>query len=105
MQNFVGDITRWTQPTVDHAHGCGLMTFRFSHHSDRQVNRAIALPYNLRVLDFEAAMQDVYDFFFDVNTHLRERNLPRLEDMLRPANLQRARFSLTRWVPSFSCGP
>ena len=23
------------------------------------------LPYELRIMDFEAAMQDVYDFFYD----------------------------------------
>lgn len=45
------------------------------------------LPYNLRQSDFEAAMQDLYDFFFDVNTHLVERNLARMDDMLRPAIL------------------
>lgn len=48
-------------------------------------NPAPRLPYNLRVIDFESAMQDVYDFFYDVNTHLAERNLPRLDDQLRPA--------------------
>ncbi len=31
------------------------------------------------------AMQDVYDFFFDVNQDLTERGLQRLDDMLRPA--------------------
>ncbi|MCY3702474.1 MAG: hypothetical protein OXG16_07330 [Rhodospirillales bacterium] len=30
-------------------------------------------------------MQDVYDFFFDVNSHLLARGLRRLDDMLRPA--------------------
>ncbi len=30
-------------------------------------------------------MQDVYDFFFDVNRGLVERDLVRLDDMLRPA--------------------
>lgn len=50
-------------------------------------NAAAALPFELRHLDFEASMQDVYDFFFDVNTFLRGRGLPRLEDTLRPANL------------------
>lgn len=30
-------------------------------------------------------MQDVYDFFFDVNSHLIARGLERLDDMLRPA--------------------
>ena len=32
-------------------------------------------------------MQDVYDFFHDVNTHLRSKGLQRLDDMLRPANM------------------
>lgn len=31
------------------------------------------------------AMQDVYDFFFDVNRELVKRGLQRLDDMLRPA--------------------
>ncbi len=43
------------------------------------------LPYELRIMDFEAAMQDVYDFFYDVNSHLSEKGLERLDDMLRPA--------------------
>ena len=30
-------------------------------------------------------MQDVYDFFFDVNSHLIARGLERLDDTLRPA--------------------
>lgn len=32
-------------------------------------------------------MQDVYDFFFDVNTDLVAKSLERLDDMLRPAIL------------------
>ena len=43
------------------------------------------LPFELRLKDFEIAMQDVYDFFYDVNTHLVSRGLDRLDDMLRPA--------------------
>ncbi|MBI3299945.1 MAG: hypothetical protein HYZ75_17410 [Elusimicrobia bacterium] len=43
------------------------------------------LPYNLRTKDFESAMQDVYDFFFDVNSHLAGNDLERLDEMLRPA--------------------
>ena len=31
------------------------------------------------------AMQDVYDFFYDVNSHLTARGLHRIDDMLRPA--------------------
>jgi hypothetical protein len=50
-------------------------------------NPEAKLPYELRLKDFELAMQDVYDFFFDVNTFLTEKGLDRLEDMLRPAIL------------------
>lgn len=45
----------------------------------------LELPYELRVDDFALAMQDVYDFFFDVNNTLQEKGLMRLDDMLRPA--------------------
>jgi hypothetical protein len=48
-------------------------------------NQALALPFELRLKDFEIAMQDVYDFFFDVNTGLVDRGLERLDDLLRPA--------------------
>ena len=42
-------------------------------------------PYELRTSIFQEAMQDIYDFVFDVNTTLLRRGLPRLDDMLRPA--------------------
>lgn len=48
-------------------------------------NRALELPFNLRVADFEMAMQDVYDFFLDVNNLLVGKGLERLDEMLRPA--------------------
>lgn len=48
-------------------------------------NKAAMLPYDLRLKDFEIAMQDVYDFFFDVNSLLIPKGLHRLDDMLRPA--------------------
>jgi hypothetical protein len=48
-------------------------------------NPAAALPYELRLKDFEIAMQDVYDFFFDVNKLLQAKGLKRLDDTLRPA--------------------
>lgn len=48
-------------------------------------NPATTLPYELRCQDFQIAMQDVYDFFFDVNTLLAAKGLRRLDDMLRPA--------------------
>ena len=60
------------------------MVVRQEVESDR-FNPAPLLPYNLRVLDFHSAMQDVYDFFFDVNLHFRDRSLSRVDDMLRPS--------------------
>lgn len=50
-----------------------------------KLNAAANLPFELRLKDFEIAMQDVYDFFYDVNTGLRAKGLDRLDDMLRPA--------------------
>ena len=43
------------------------------------------LPYALRLKDFEMAMQDIYDFFYDINKGLIRRGLLRLDDILRPA--------------------
>jgi hypothetical protein len=48
-------------------------------------NKASKLPFQLRLADFEIAMQDVYDFFYDVNGLLLQRGLHRMDDMLRPA--------------------
>jgi hypothetical protein len=48
-------------------------------------NPAAVLPYELRPEDFQMAMQDVYDFFHDVNGHLMAKGLQRLDDLLRPA--------------------
>lgn len=48
-------------------------------------NNEFQLPFQLRPADFELAMQDVYDFFHDVNELLLNRGLHRLDDMLRPA--------------------
>jgi hypothetical protein len=45
----------------------------------------MVLPFELRFKDFELAMQDVYDFFFDVNVLLTSKGLKRLDDMLRSA--------------------
>lgn len=50
-------------------------------------NRERELPFALRIMDFQAAMQDVYDFFHDVNGLLLARGLPRLDDLMRPAAL------------------
>lgn len=50
-----------------------------------RLNTEARLPYELRLEDFALAMQDVYDFFYDVNRGLVEKGLERLDDMLRPA--------------------
>lgn len=49
------------------------------------LNKTAKLPYELRIDDFALAMQDIYDFFFDVNSNLVDKGLDRLDDMLRPA--------------------
>lgn len=56
-----------------------------NHLDPTKFNPAIALPYELRLDDFRGAAQDVYDFFYDVNTGLVAKGLERLDDMLRPA--------------------
>jgi hypothetical protein len=48
-------------------------------------NAGAELPYGLRLKDFELAIQDIYDFFHDVNTALVSKGLQRMDDMLRPA--------------------
>ena len=48
-------------------------------------NPELALPYQLRLADFALVMQDVYDFFYEVNVMLTDRGIKRLDDMLRPA--------------------
>jgi hypothetical protein len=54
---------------------------------DSCFNQKIELPFNLRAIDFKMAMQDVYDFLYDVNAFLDERRLGRFEEMLRPASM------------------
>ncbi len=48
-------------------------------------NSHAQLPFQLRLEDFEIAMQDVCDLFFDVNSGLLEKGLERFDDFLRPA--------------------
>lgn len=50
-------------------------------------NSQAELPFELRLKDFEIAMQDVYDFFHDVNSLFYKKGLPRLEETLRAANM------------------
>lgn len=48
-------------------------------------NPSANYPFELRQQDFQMAMQDVYDFFYDVNSYLVRKGLQQLDDMLRPA--------------------
>ena len=48
-------------------------------------NPEAKLPYQLRREDFALVMQDIYDFFYDVNMHLFNKGIKRLDEMLRPA--------------------
>jgi len=50
-----------------------------------KLNASATLPFELRLEDFQLAMQDIYDFFHDVNEGLVKKGLQRLDDMLRPA--------------------
>lgn len=50
-----------------------------------KLNADAVLPYELRLEDFQLAIQDVYDFFYDVNSGLVAKGLDRLDDTLRPA--------------------
>ena len=61
------------------------MTVRRNKVQETKFNPKVALPFQLRLKDFAMAMQDVYDFFHDVNAGLVERGLERLDDMIRPA--------------------
>jgi hypothetical protein len=61
------------------------MTIQRSEVDVAKFNASTVLPYELRLQDFQMAMQDVYDFFYDVNSYLAKKGLQRLDDMLRPA--------------------
>ncbi len=45
-------------------------------------NQDAMLPYELRISDFQHAMDDVYDFFADVNQLLQTKGLKRLSAAL-----------------------
>ena len=47
-----------------------------------EFNPALQLPYEIRLQDFELAIQDLYDLFFDINSTLLQKGLGRLEDIL-----------------------
>lgn len=49
-------------------------------------NEEAALPYGLRVGEVKAALDDVYDFFYNVNRLLVEKGWDRLEETLMAAS-------------------
>jgi hypothetical protein len=53
----------------------------------KKLNVTATLPFQLRLQDFTIAIQDIYDFFYDVNSLFLTKGLPRLEEVLRPANM------------------
>jgi hypothetical protein len=52
----------------------------------RGFNEGAALPYGLRVAEINAALNDVYNFFYDVNRYLIEKGWDRLEETLLAAS-------------------
>jgi hypothetical protein len=61
------------------------MPIQRNHPDQTKFNPEVTLPFELRLNDFAMAMQDVYDFFHDVNVGLVEKGLERLDDIVRPA--------------------
>lgn len=61
------------------------MTISRNHVDSTAFNSNAVLPFELRLKDFELAIQDIYDFFFDVNSALTGKGLQRMDDSLRPA--------------------
>lgn len=58
-----------------------------AHLDQSNFNRNHPMAFDLSIKAIQRSMEDVYDFFYDVNRSLLEKNLQRLEDMMRPANL------------------
>ncbi len=51
-----------------------------------KLNTTAPLPYQLRLDDFKSAMQDVYDFFYDVNTGLVAKRSGKTRRHVAPRN-------------------
>jgi len=65
--------------------------------NETKLNHNAQLPFELRLKDFAMAMQDVYDFFHDVNVGLVERGLERLG--VCPSNTKMAVFGGSKTPP------
>jgi DNA modification methylase len=78
--------TRWRGPPSRNSHSWGSRVSIERNRPDaKRFNRDAQLPFELRLDDFAIAMQDVYDFFYDVNVLLTRKGLQRLDEVLRPA--------------------
>jgi hypothetical protein len=64
-----------------------VLTIKANEVDPAKFNKSAVLPYDLRLKDFELAMQDIYDFFFDVNSYLLKKGLERLDDFVRPQTM------------------
>ena len=53
--------------------------------SESKFNQSADLPYGLRIKDFELAMVDLYDLLYDINSLLISKDLPRIEETVKPA--------------------
>jgi hypothetical protein len=60
------------------------MTVRRNQIDQSKFNREAVLPFQLRLDDFALAMQDVYDFFYDVNVGAARRHAS-ASDHVRPS--------------------
>lgn len=82
-------MTIWPEYAIDRCNyfGAKATTMAITRNAvdKAKFNQAAPLPFELRLEDFQLALQDVYDFFFDVNSGLTAKGLERLDDMLRPA--------------------
>ena len=61
------------------------MAIRRNRVDSSKFNPDIHFPYELRIEDISLAMQDVYDFFFDINAHVLSKGLDCMDDMVRSA--------------------
>ena len=106
-------VVRSSRPRLQYGHAPSLSSCRrllvtLSCRMPAQRNRpkrdnfnvAASLPFQLRLEDFEIAMQDVYDLFHDINTGLLEKGLERLDDFSIPTTGRSIRFQAVSIPPS-----
>lgn len=82
-RSILNEVTCQNPPR--HQHAVQIMPVTRNRLDPAKFNSAVVLPFELRLEDFQSAIQDVYDFYFDVNSSLVAKGLDRLDEMLRPA--------------------